>query len=523
MMKAMNMSNVRVPDYVFTKDIIMTSFRTVVSSVALLAILICCAPLHADEYRIDSQERFDALREASFSPGDTILFKKGLVFDGMFSPSGSGTEGAPITIRTYGDGSRPVINANGQHIAGLLLKNASYWEVNGLEITNTDGTDEDQGTLFGIYVLAENTEETQRHIYINDCYIHEVNGKVAGKQRGGIHVHIKNSNSAKFHDLRITNNRIERVGGVGIGNQSVCASIEFLEDGEIEHNLWTDVYVAGNVVDSTGRNNIIARVSKNAVYEHNILANSSRYSTGHSIYCFNTSGIKIQYNEAYGNVGPGGRDRGGFDADYNCVDTFIQYNYSHDNNWFCGIMKRANRRVVIRYNVTQNDREGIYFFGFENEQLAENIHIYNNTHFVRAGLDVEVFAEGRTPLNSTIENNIFFFEGTGHWGENATGINTVFRNNLYINIAPHTSDSSPITANPLFIQSGVAGTDIDLTTMKALAGYRVHPASPCLDTGVIINASGDQDLMGVEIPAGTAIIGALGITVVAAPIITMEP
>ena len=51
-------------------------------------------------------------------------------------------------------------------------------------------------------------------------------------------------------------------------------------------------------------------------------------------------------------------DRGGFDADYNCVNTFIQYNYSHDNKWFCGIMKRRNRNVVIRYNVSQNDTRG---------------------------------------------------------------------------------------------------------------------------------------------------------------------
>lgn len=476
----------------------------------LLFILICCAPLHANEYRIDSQEQFEALREASFSPGDTILFKEGLAFDGMFSPSGNGTEGAPITIRTYGDGSRPVINANGQHTAGLLLKNASYWEVNGLEITNTDGTNGDQGTLFGIYVLAENTEETQRHVYINDCYIHDVNGKVAGKLRGGIHVHIKDSNSATFHDLRITNNRIERVGGVGIGNQSECASIEFLENVEIEQNLWTNVYVAGNVVDSTGRNNIIARVSKDAVYEYNILANSSRYSTGHSIYCFRTSGIKIQYNEAYGNVGPGGKDRGGFDADYNCIDTFIQYNYSHDNNWFLGIMKRRNRRVVIRYNISQNDKEGIYYYGFENGQLAEDIHVYNNTHFVRAGLDVEVFPEGRTPLNSRFENNIFFFEGTGRWGENAEGINTTFRNNLYFNIPAHEDDSSPVNANPLFIQPGAGGANIDLTTMKSLEGYRLNTGSPCLGAGITINAFGGRDLMGIEIPVGTTTIGALG-------------
>lgn len=488
----------------------MTSFRAAFFSASFLLIFMSFPPIHAKEYRVDSRERFEALREARFSPGDAILFKKGLAFDGMFSPSGSGTEDAPITIGAYGNGNRPIISANGQYIAGLLLRNASFWEINGLEITNTDGTDEDQGTLFGIYVLAEKTEKTQRHVYIDDCYIHDVNGKVAGKHRGGIHVHVKDSESASFHDLRITNNRIERIGGVGIGNHSSCGRIEFRANDEIEHNLWTEVYVAGNLVDNTGRNNIIARVSKDAVYEHNILANSSRYSTGHSIFCFNTSGMKIQLNEAYGNRGPGGIDRGGFDADYNCTHTFIQYNYSHDNNWFCGIMKRRNRHVVIRYNISQNDREGIYFYGFERTREAEDVHIYNNTHFVGAGLNVEVFPNGRTPLNSLFENNIFFFEDEGRWGENAEGINTKFHNNLYFNIAAHASDDSPVNADPMFSHAGAGSTDIDLRTMKSLEGYRLNSGSPCLDAGIEIQAFGSRDLMGIEIPTGAALIGAFG-------------
>ena len=166
--------------------------------------------------------------------------------------------------------------------------------------------------------------------------------------------------------------------------------------------------------------------------------------------------------------------------------------------------------MVIRYNISQNDKEGIYYYGFENGQLAEDIHVYNNTHFVRAGLDVEVFPEGRTPLNSRFENNIFFFEGTGRWGENAEGINTTFRNNLYFNIPAHEDDSSPVNANPLFIQPGAGGANIDLTTMKSLEGYRLNTGSPCLGAGITINAFGGRDLMGIEIPVGTTTIGALG-------------
>ena len=474
-----------------------------------LLLALQCLPCAAEEYRVDSQRQFDALSTAAFSPGDVILFKRGVQFHGMFAPSGNGTVRAPVRIDVYGRGARPTIKSQGKHVAGLFLRNPSYWEVNGLEITNTDGTDVDQGELFGIYVLAQGEEGTYKHIYINDCYIHDVNGKVAGKKRGGIHVHIKDLRATTFHDLRITNNRIVRVGGVGIGNTSSCGRVEFLEHDTVSHHLWTKVYVAGNYIDHTGRNNIIARVSKDAVYEYNTLAHSSRYDTGHSIFCFNTDGIKIQYNEAYGNVGGGGIDRGGFDADYNCVNTFIQYNYSHDNLWFCGIMKRRNRNVVIRYNISQNDREGIYFYGFEKNQEARNIHIYNNTHFVRKGLDVSIFPEGRTPINSRFENNIFFFEERGEWGRRADGINTSFRNNLYFNIAPHESDTRPIAAHPMFIQAGSAGADIDLKTMDALRGYQLRRGSPCIDAGVNVEDNGGRDLLNTEVVPGRTDVGAV--------------
>ena len=330
----------------------------------------------------------------------------------------------------------------------------------------------------------------------------------AEKWRGGIHVRIENLNSTRFDDLRITNNRIVRVGGVGIGNSSECGSIEFSGEEVVAHNLWTGVYVAGNYVEHTGRNSIIARCSKDAVYEYNILADSSRHDTGHSIFCFSTDGIRIQFNEAYGNVGDEVRDRGGFDADYRCVDTLIQYNYSHDNMWFCGIMKKPNRGVTIRYNVSQNDRKGIYFYGFEDNADARDIHIYNNTHYVREGLDVVVFPEGRTPLNTLFENNIFYFEGKGGWGKNAKGVNLAFRNNLYFNIPPHPSDPSPVSGDPRFVRPGAAGRDIDLKTMGALKGYRLGDDSPCRGAGVFIKNNGGRDILKNSLSPRSAVIGA---------------
>lgn len=464
----------------------------------------------AKEYRIDSQADFDFYREATYAPGDTILFRRGVVFRGMFAPQGSGTETAPICLKTYAQGRRPVIHALGKYSAGILLKNLGYWEIDGPEITNTDGTDEDQGTLFGICVLAQDAGQVHRHIYISNCHIHDVNGKVAGKGRGGIHVLVQGERPARFHDLRIVGNTIERVGGVGIGNNSPYAKVRFGPDAgdpDTEH-FWTKVYVAGNFVSHTGRNAIIARVSEDAVYEYNTLAHSSRYSTGHSIFCFNTRNMKIQYNEAYGNVGPGGHDRGAFDADYNCTHTYIQYNYSHDNHWFCGIMKRPTRHVFIRYNISQNDRHGIYFYGFEREQSAKHVHVYNNTHFVSKDLDVEVFCEGRTPINTLFENNIFYFEGKGRWGKNSRGINTRFNNNLYCNIPPHPSDRNPVQGDPLFTAPGLGAQRIDMRTRKGLLGYRLTVESPCVDLAHIIPNNGGLDFWGGKVSQDKPDIGA---------------
>ncbi|MDF7798617.1 hypothetical protein P4C99_04035 [Pontiellaceae bacterium B1224] len=477
-----------------------------------LSLVMLAGSSFATDYLISTQAEFDAVTNAVLQPGDAILLERGQQFIGMLAPTGTGEEGNPIRIGAYGEGARPQIHAMGVNEAAVRLLNPSYWEIQGLEVTNTDGTDvADDVFHFGIYVFA-NVNDTYTHVYIDDNYVHDVNGKVGGKGRGGIHVRVHDyRQSTKFDDLRITNNRIEDVGGVGIGNYAKHSNVDVEPDGGLfTENLWTRVYVAGNYLNRIGRNCIIARASVDAVYEYNTLANSSRYSSGHSIFCFDTAGIKIQYNEAYGNVGTDNVDRGGFDADYNCVDTIIQYNYSHDNEWFCGIMKKKNRNVIVRYNVSQNDKQGLYWYGFEDETLCESVHVYNNVHYVKAGLDSSMFPRERTPLNTIFENNIFFYEdpADSSLGLNSAGINCAFTNNLYFNIIPHPADANPILADPDFVLPGLAGSDIDLTTMTALNGYQLQTGSPCIDTAVPIADNGGQDIVKAVVGVAGADVGA---------------
>jgi hypothetical protein len=204
---------------------------------------------------------------------------------------------------------------------------------------------------------------------------------------------------------------------------------------------------------------MIIRASDGAIVEHNTLINSSRYDTGHSVFCFNTIGVKIQFNEAYGNKGPGDMDRGGFDADYNSKNTLIQYNYSHDNQWGFGIMKRAvNENVVIRYNISENDDAA------------------------------------RTAFNTDFYNNIFYFEEPGsNWGQIGSMVN--FSNNCFYNISPKGENYT--TSNPLFVNPNEGISDIEWSQYpNVLTGYQLKQSSPLIGIGKIIDNNGGKDFWG---------------------------
>ena len=480
----------------------------------------------AVDYQISSQADFDKHRQAVLQPGDRVLFERGKVFTGMFAPKAVGAPGKVIVITAYVEGDRPIINNNGvihPHptrpgatvSAGVLLFNAEYVELSQLEITNNNSGNQEEN-LIGIYVLAEDTGKYHNHIYIEDNYIHHVNGKVEGKHRGGIHVHgysPTTETTATYNDVRIVNNRINHVGGVGIGTD-----IDDLVDahtfvGDSRPNAMTNLYVAHNWVGNTGRNSIIARDSDYAVYEYNTSAYSSRYSHGNSIFNFRTLGIVFQYNEAYGNTGEKDDiDRGAFDADYNARDTIFQYNYSHGNHWFASIMKRPNTNVIYRYNLSVNDSYGGYHYGFEKATAARNIQVYNNTHYYGKTISPAIIGPllHRSPIETVFSNNIFYSVTPGTMGEKADeGNNVVYDTNVYYNVTPPVSEKHALTADPQFVGPGGEPYDVDMENgREVLAGYQLAPTSPYRNAGLVIKDNGGMDFWGNPVAAGSAGIGA---------------
>ena len=444
---------------------------------------------------INSQEDFNTWSNHVFPSGSKVLFDADASFSGQFILRGSGTEETPNLAASYNretgevftawSDNKSVIQGEGKVGSALKLFNGSYWEINNIEVTNTNGTKEQQGEIVGILVEARDIG-LARNIAVRNCYVHNVNGEVGGKKTGGIHVNVKGKSvKTRYKDVTIENNLVSHVGGVGISNQSSYGSI--LED---DYYPWYNYVIRGNRVEYTGRNGIIARYSIGMLVEYNIAAYNSRHDKGHSIFNFNTIDCIVQYNEAYGNTSddPGEVDRGGFDCDFNSRNTIYQYNYSHDNHWFMAIQERKIvHNVIIRYNVSENERLGAYMYGFPEYDDLRGLEIYNNTHYFGKGMGTQMFMEigkDRIPTQSVYKNNIFYFEDPAEWVFDPDS--TCFlSNNLFYNVSP--KGESAVVEDPMFINPGQGGTDIDMTDPNRLAGYRLKPGSPAINAGTEIS------------------------------------
>ena len=78
----------------------------------------------------------DKLNSLVFNAGDSIFFKSGDLWQGMFWIKGSGSSVNPIVIDIYGGENKPVIDGYGYQ-ASILIFNDQNIEINGLELYNS--------------------------------------------------------------------------------------------------------------------------------------------------------------------------------------------------------------------------------------------------------------------------------------------------------------------------------------------------------------------------------------------------
>ena len=445
---------------------------------------------------------------ATFGPGDKILFKAGSRYTGQLAPKGSGKEGRPIIIDVYGKGDRPRIDGEGL-TAALKLHNVEYWEVNGLEITNTGKKREPRS---GVRVTIEDFG-TAHHIQLKNLYVHDVNGTNVKKDGGGEGIAWSNwGNKAKsrFDGLLIENCYLVRTDRNGI-----CGG------GYGDRRNWfpsLNVVIRGNRIEDFGGDGIVPSGTDGCLIEHNVLKNGRQRAKDSAcgIWPFSCDNTIIQFNEVSGMKLNGGCDGQGYDSDYNCRNTIFQYNYSHDNEggffMACDWAPKGdpsivgNIGVIVRYNISQNDgcpggkTEGnpILFVG-----PVKNIQIYNNVIYVSKRMNNRLMVntwvtELGPPENISYYNNIFYAEPETALGWVIGGSrNVVFENNIYIgNKFQPPPGVKGMTINPMLVNPG-SGKD----GLISLAGYKLKAESPCIGAGRKVPDNGGRDFWGNPLPA----------------------
>lgn len=496
------------------------------------------------------------LANVQLEPGDRILLEAGSIFNGFIQiKDTSGTKENPIQITKYGEGNRPVINANGEGIwyqdygqgldnaghrnkgyvsSAILLYDVDFIEVRDLEITNTvddyknnlENPLRDRMDRTGVAGIAQNGG-VMEHIYLDNLYIHDVSGNLQDKHmnNGGIQMNAlkpkeeATSGPARYVDVKITNNYIEKVSRAGIVvgytyNHNRFASAE-ISDEVAQKYGHTDILIENNYVKDAGNDAIVAMYAYRPMIRNNVADGAGADLDDHhenywqsfcaGIWPWKTKDAIFEYNEAFDTVGEGNGDGQAWDIDWS-DGTIYQYNYSHNNGG--GSMLICLDQAIngtFRYNVSQNDLKTLVTF--QGNPLAK---IYNNVFYIDGDLSTNVHHPdaGKRSGEGYLANNIFYNISTGRvkeeWNPNG---NKTFTNNLYYGYDGNIpNDAAAITSDPKFFKPG-SGPIQPLSTLASekdkvthdtsvFEGYKIADDSPAVNAGIYIPGHAEFDFFG---------------------------
>ena len=537
-------------------------------------------------------QTLDKVNELDLNPGDTILLKKGSVFEDQalkFTKEDSGTAEAPVKVSTYGEGDRPQINTNGHGLwelnygtpldnqnhkwkgtvsSSILIEDAEYLEIEGLELTNdrNSATDTEKDKAYNDAYAMDRTgvagvakdNGTVDHIVLNDLYIHNVTGNVYNKHmtNGGIYFIVaKPTNEgetgiARYNDVQIRNCSLDTVNRWGIAVGYTYQWRQFttgaLSDAVMDKYASSNVVIENNYLNHVGGDAITTMYLDRPLIQYNVSENGSEqinttdYSqqqprldaNGNEIGKQNVGAGRVaagiwpwkcknaifQYNECFTtlNASKGNGDGQPWDADYG-DGTNYQYNYSHGNTastiMFCGPESINN---TFRYNISQNEDMG----PLDPAGNSGNCQVYNNTFYIKEGINtIWHYTHGNGgPVD--IENNIFYFAGktpatVSNWNING---NKTYSNNLYYNVSTYPNDAAAVKVNEgtkVLVDAGSgpdsvaankkARTHEDPNAKTVFDGYKLAENSPAINAGkVVVDRNGytiDHDFFGHTITA----------------------
>lgn len=480
----------------------------------------------------------EAANALTLQPGDAVLFKGGSVCTGTFTPQGSGTADAPITIDAYDatKDNRARIDAPAAppypkdapakdlpKTEAMLLHNVEHYVIRNLELTNAvnDGNGEQYKTpRHGLRVVNQDAG-TLTGFDIANLYVHDVLGNNA-KNAAGIRFEVLGGTvKSKFSGVEIAYNELRHVNRTGI-----VAATDWWQREEAEY--WggsfyaqDPIHIHDNFLTDIGGDGIVVWAAPDSIIEYNTLENAANEHGGKSdnshnagIWSWVTDRIIFRNNHVFDmHRANDNNDGAAFDADTGGTGQVFEHNLTHDNAggfiMYCGCWGLSTN-ITARYNISLNDGRFVDMTekAEATGETARNIfmagstdsHFYNNTVLL-APTDVNITGYGHYMDNNVVlVNNLYLSQQGTAVSDTTTGtaLNTLtWRNNIFA--GPATGWPTAGTDNQVLPNVGLAsGTGLEKLKIQVpeVMGTGYPVADPYAETDV-------TDFLGNPVPTVT--------------------
>ncbi len=494
---------------------------------SLALVTLWCAGAVADDYYVSPSGNDAAtgtqdqpwktilrVNQASFKPGDRILFEGGSRFSGALrlGRDDSGTREQKLTIGSYGASRATIDGGNG---SAIVLGGCSHAVIRDLIFV---GSGRKNGNAASGLHLADAED-----IEVDRIEVH-------GFRSSGVYLN-------GVRDGRITRVHAYENGFAGISS-----------GGALSRNLYVGNCLAENnpgdptILKNHSGNGIVIGQVQGAVIEYC----EARYNgwdmprKGNGpvgIWTWEADNVLIQYCVSHHNRSTG-IDGGGFDFDGGVTNSILQYNYSHDNHGsgylICQYLgAKPFRNNIVRYNISQDDgltnhNSGIYVW--VGGSGMESTDVYNNTIFNSKGAAVAFGVDPRFAKElprMTFRNNIFVsgesqieggsekgrFEGNIYWamGDGGFSVDGFTSFEAWVEATGQEKIGGRVVGrylDPLLRKIGT-GLISNPSQLRSLQAYRLKAVSPAIDTGLDLRSlftldPGRRDFYGNPVPRGKA-------------------
>jgi parallel beta-helix repeat protein len=468
-------------------------------------------------YHITNQTLFNQYHYSTFGPGDIIYFTRGVTYNGVFSPSGSGSGGSPIQVLAEGSGNAPIINGAG-NVSAFYLSHQQYWEISNLKLTN--------GSAANLFIYESSLTTVLNHFRITNVEATGTDGSNFVNNADILLTGLFNDviiDGCTAHDSKFNNGIL--VNGFGNGPNGYNA----------KHG--NNVTIQNCTVYDTTGNGILIIGQDNCVI-HNCIAHDNGSKTNNSgctpggIWLDNVNYGIIQNCEVY-NMKSWDIDGSGFDIDMNCNNCTVQYCYAHNNQGPGLNLMDTTSNTIFRYNVLSTNAQNclplqgseIFINGGSNNQIYNNFIFANPTGSGSSDFPC-IYYYGTSRMSGTqiCKNNIVcsmvpiminapdtvsrdyncyhyvYGEANARWVRDGMYYNSFSSYQSYSGQDAHSINTDPKITKTAYVANGIN---------SAKSAYTLNSASPALKAGCSISDNGGKDFFGNSVPpAGAVNIGA---------------